>query len=490
MSTEGSENASWNDPNVLCCIDFKDSVASANDVANRVLQGMVREESTSYSMIQRQDLAMMIADRELAHRSYPLAKLSFPANRNAFRFQAGDLFRFNYAPYGITGMVFRIVSITEENMNTEVIKIDAIEDPYYLSNAVNFGTDRLPYPTPGNTYLPPDYGQPVLSLTNVTIIEAPYSILGGEGMAIIPIVTRETEYEIGYYVYESLDGGNSYTMIRSSTSFAVNGTLASNYPAETSEIDDTIGFYVDFYNADVSRITSITRDRLLQYTNLSLLGDEAITFQNIVPVEGYENRYYLSGIYRSRGDTLQVAHTIGEDFYFVGPTGAVPITVSAAVGSTRYYKIVPYSSRSAGDIANAMPISITFDGRAYAPYSPTNLVANGMAENPTYTSDIVLTWDPRVRLGGAGDGNPDMVTDAAPTWEGEFLVEVRVGGTLVRTATAINDDTWTYTSTMNTTDNGSLASSVTFTLINYIEDQYLPGIQYESLPITITVVQE
>jgi hypothetical protein len=493
MTTEGFGTAPWMESGELCCINFKDSVAVAEDPANMRIQGMVVEESVSYSMIQRQELAMAVADRDLMFKCYPLAKISFPANRDAFRLQCGDLFKLSYSSYGIVELVCRVASITEEDLNTEVIRVEAIEDPYYISNAVQYGAGGLDYPSPGNTDLPPGFGQPVISLADVTVVEAPFVVGTDPGtINITTLAGREMGYEVGYIIYLSTDGGASYNQIDTVTSFNATGDTVAAYSADTLQIDDDIGFEVDFNeSANVDQIQSITREQLLLFTNAAVLGDELITFQNIEPVIGYDDRYYLSGIYRGRLDTEQVDHDAGEDFYFLGSKGMTGITVhSLTPGSTAYFKLVPYSGRSAGDLAEAVPIPVTITGRSWAPLRPTNLSANDNGINATYTGDIVLDWHPRPRGSGAGYGNPDIVTDASPTWEGKFHIKVYVDDVEVREIDELDVITWTYTSSMNTTDNGTLADEVVFKMTNYLTYEEYPGNRYYSPETTLTVKKE
>jgi hypothetical protein len=474
-----------------CCVNFKDSVAVAEDPANRKLQGMVVEEAVSYSLIQRIELAQQLADRDLSFKSYPLARIRFMANRKAFRLQVGDQFVLNYSPYGISGMICRVVNITEEDIRTEVISIEAIEDFYHISNSVDYGSGGVEYPTPGNTSLPPDYRQPVTNLTEVQVIEAPYTpfIPNSENtIAVIPIASQEEGYEVGYVVYMSVDGGNSYVQHSVVNNFAVAGDLVYEYPADTFQIDDEVGFYVDVTNGSLDNVESITRERLLGWDRVSLIGDEIITFQDIEPVAGYEDRFYISGVFRGRLDTSPETHPVGTQFVYIGSSAITPITSSSLTyGSTVYFKLVPYSLRDSGDISAATEIQVDIGARAFCPYSPTNLTANDVGINATYTGDIVLDWHPRVRGTGAGEGDPSVVTDASPTWEGKFHVSVWVGGSMVRDTDEINAITWTYTSAMNTSDNTSLASEITFYVSNYLTYDEYPGERFYSDSASITV---
>lgn len=487
---ENLEDLPWVTGSTDCCVNFKDSVAVAEDPANKELQGMVVEEAVSYSMIQRQELALRLADRDLSFKCYPLAKIRFTANRKAFRLQVGDQFVLNYTPYGISGMIFRVFGISEEDLKTEVISIEAVEDYYHISNAVDWGNNGLEYPDPGNVNLPDSWGQPVQNLTEVAVIEAPYipSVpSSGDAISVIPVAAPETDYEMGYVVYMSVDGGVSYTQQKVVSTFAVSGDLVYDYSADTPQIDDEVGIYVDVTNGSLDGIESITRERLFGYDYISMIGDEMVTFQNIEPVAGYEDRFYLSGIYRGRLDTVQEDHIAGTQFFFIGSAITPITTTELTYGSTVYFKLIPYSQRDSADLSEAQEIQVDITARAFLPYAPINLTANDVGISPTYTGDIVLDWHPRVRAAGAGTGDPNVITDAEPTWEGKFKVQVYVGGSEVRSTDEINDDTWTYTSAMNTSDNGSMASEVTFYLANYLEYDAYPGERFYSDAISLTV---
>jgi hypothetical protein len=109
-------------------------------------------------------------------------------------------------------------------------------------------------------------------------------------------------------------------------------------------------------------------------------------------------------------------------------------------------------------------------------------MANGSSFAARYDTDIILTWSPRYRGKGAGIGIPGVVL-AESDREGLFEIEVWVNAVNVRTTTAINAATWTYTAAMNTADNGSLASSVVFKLLNYRAEG---GITYGSGQVEVT----
>ncbi len=448
-------------------IDFKESVVQANDMANRSIVGLNLSRSVRYMLHTITSNAMWVADKILRNAAYPLAQVSFPANRNLFRLEVGDPFKFTYEQYSIDPLICRVVQIREDNIESESIWVEAIEDLNYVTSNV------VTQPAPG---LAETEDLSLDDLTNIEIQEAPF-VIAGDNIRIIPLAAREAVTSLGYNLYISIDGGTSYTLLENIPVFNPYGTLDSGYPDTTYTLDDTVGFNITFTNDDVDIINSTTRSALFGGTNLAMLGSEIITFQTITPVSG--NTYTIENVYRGRFDTDKQSHTAGTDFWFLGLSNyRVVNSPDLVLGTTRYFKMVPYNIAQSGSVATAASDSLLIEGRAKKPYPALGLKANGTTWNPQYTSDTVLTWNTRERALWAGMTAPESQVDAAPTWEGYFKIEVIVSSVIVRTATAINDDTWAYTSGMNTTDNGALADTVTFRLYNYITTG---GITYTSV---------
>jgi len=461
-------------------VNIKEAMVQSDDPANKAIVGHVVPRTVRMMMFTTTENAQWAADRIVKSVAYPLAQLTFIANRNMFRMEVGDQFRYSSTEYNITDMVFRIANITEYNLTKEHVKVQAIEDVEYMASIGSFSDIPV-----GNT--PTGNKNVINMLEHILLIEAPY-VLSGNDIMLIPLAARATGSELGFNLYWSTTG-DSYTLAQQVTKFAVHGNLISAYPLSTSEIDDTVGFQVDIPNF-ASLIQSVTREQLFGQTNLSIIGNsnnniEIITFQTITPVSG--TIYEITGVYRNRFGSDKRYHYVGEDFWFVGPSAALVTNDEFTVGSTRYFKIVPYSATTVLSLAEANAYSITLVGTARMPYEPTNFGCNGVYVTPTYSGDCNLTWSPRVRGDGAGLGNPDYITEPPISWEGLFEVEVWVGGSKIRTQTGINALAWTYTSGMNSGDNGGLATTVVFKLRNYLTYE---GVEYTSSFITITVNKE
>jgi hypothetical protein len=215
--------------------------------------------------------------------------------------------------------------------------------------------------------------------------------------------------------------------------------------------------------------------------NAAIVGDEFITFQTVTPVT--TTQYKLTGVYRGRWGTTNKSHEVGEDFYFTGSTILTQSHASFTVGSTRYFKFVPFSSTIVGSLSDADVIEHTFTGEAYKPYEVINLKANGDNYWPIYyglpsPSDIVLTWNGRVRGEGTGLEDPAVVVDDPATFEGSFRVKFYVEDSLVRTADNLSSETYTYTAANILADTGGYPSHITAKVSNFIVGA--GSIEYES----------
>ena len=379
-------------------IDYKKGISPMSDIANRVINGKRQSRTTYISLITTPRNASWAADRAVKGMGYPLAQFTLPFNRDFFRVNVGGQFKFSYSKWGIVSMVCRVLMITEEEPGSSTINVQAIEDIDHISETIFGEAPHGKWPIEITT---------LYELENVSIIEAPY-VLAGDVIQVIPLASKRSGTEIGFYVYMSIDGGSSYQKIGTSTTYQLYGTLAEPIGQATYQVDeDSDGILIDFDVAkeeDLDQIQTITRSQMISGSNLALLGSEIISFQTVTPVTS--TRYRLSDIYWGRFDTENAAHSAGEDFWFIGTSLYTLISHSELViGSSRKFKYVPFNSGYAGDISEASEVSHSVTGRAQTPYVASNLMANGSTVG-RYTSDIALTWTSRIRGEGAGLGDP------------------------------------------------------------------------------------
>lgn len=454
-------------------IKLKEATTTARSLAYRNATGVRKYKTYSFPLFTRVAHAEWIANRMIRAQIYPQASIKLVVSREQFRIEAGDLFRLTLPEHGMNDIVFRCVDLDEDTLaDAEVITIVGIEELDYVSStATTIGRSTL------DDHAPTD----VEALDHVDFKEAPYAVAGAV-VNIIPLAAKKAGNELGCKVLISNDGGSSYTKIDTVNTFQLYGTLSGTYGTNTYMVDDTVGFQIDFpdmITEDLDVMETTTRAKLFSTTNISMLGDEILTWQTITPISG--TLYEFSGIRRGMFDTKRQAHSTGEDFWFIGGTGYRLVDDENILsGVTIHQKLVPFTTVAAGEESEATAVSGTLTGRAHTPYEPINLVVSG-----TYNTYINLQWGPRVRGGGLGTYSPEnVIEDNTYTHEGYFKVETVVSGSIVRTTTGIDARIWTYTEAMNLSDNGSLPSQVSFNLYNY---KTTNSVQYTSTATTLTV---
>lgn len=454
-------------------IDFKKSISDPNtgDIGNYVTQGRVVSKTIQLASFTTNKNAVWAAKHQLQKESYPFAFIDVPVNRNLFRLQVGDCFKFSYSKYGISNMICRILQIEEENLESEKIVIHAIEDVFGISNVIT------EYSDPEDDAIPPP-SYVLAAFTHQTVFEAPYVL--SDDIKVLPLACREDDLDLGFAVYLSIDDGASYLLMSRISNLQPYGTLVGTYPADTYTIDEETGFTIDFVD-DAELIETTTWANVFSAEqNIAILGDEIVSFRDITPVAG--TQYKLENIIRGRFGTQKVAHVADEGFWFIKKEIASVAHSEILAGVTRKFKLVPYNIKYSGDISEATAIDLSIEGESKKPYIPINFLANGSSKVARYSTDIVLAWSPRYRGKGAGIGSPGIVLADADR-EGLFEVEAWVSGSKVRTTDAIDAATWTYTEVMNNADNGALANEVLFKLLNYRTED---GVLYESDQVEVT----
>ena len=459
-------------------IYFRKAMADppAVDPGNQVLQGRRVSKTIQLGLFTTNKNAVWAANNQIQKESYPFKSISLPVNRNLFRLQVGDAFLFSYSKYNIVNKIYRVLVIREDNIESEQIEIQAIEDPFAITNSIDFENYTNP---DDNSIQRVDYT--LVPFDVESVLEAPYA-LSPDIISIVPLAAKNDDKILGFNTYISIDDGASYSFIGKIPNTRPYGVLANAYSADTFSIDNENSVVIDFESGQDS-IDSITFAACLSGKNLALIGAEIITFSTITPIT--TTQYELTGIIRGRFGSQKEAHMAGSAFYFLGNEISFLTFQEALPGATRKIKLVPYNIKLSGSVADATAIDLSISGKTKTPYIPINLVANGVSFASRYDTDIILTWSGRKRGTGAGIGTPGIIL-ASSVHEGLFDIEVYVSSSLVRTISDIDALTYTYTEAMNLADNGSLASEVLFKLTNHITTD---GYKYESDQVEVTCLK-
>lgn len=145
----------------------KATTLTVQDLGNIRAQGVRIPEKIDRTAIDDPDQIRVVAGRELASRSTPLAKMDFEINRIAWPYGPGSVVIIEWPEYELAPTVFRIISMGKGNLKEGTINVRAVEDIYALGG-IEYTEDQTPddiVPIPENPAEPPDAGQTVLSTT-------------------------------------------------------------------------------------------------------------------------------------------------------------------------------------------------------------------------------------------------------------------------------------------------------------------------------------
>ncbi len=529
--------------------DYEDAVCDpiATNLANQQQQGMVVSETLDLGLFTTNANAVWAAQESLRKLSYPLATLSAELNRDAFRLQPGDVFKFQYAPYGIEAMYFRLTQIDEEDLESETISITAEEEYTSVSSILTTpatytkrSSASTSYAVDGDalswteTHVAVPGESFTLETTSPTSVEVAdedgnlytngtdYYLDGGEvnildsassgslitaGEELTVSVTTKPEAHVRFvempYVWAGADIKVLPLVSRPNTInagfYIYTSTSGESYSLDSTEntfcvYGELLDDYPTTFQIDDEvgfRVSFLTDDvdSIESCTREQLLGSRnlALLGDELITVQTIEpvtERVYLfTGIYRGRFGTEQSAHEIGEDFFFIGSSPPEALT------STEFtYGETRYFKAVQ---YNAQYSSTEASEDAY------ELTFTGLSRTP-YTPQNMIANDkgfhPEYSTGvvlewsgrerGSGAGTSGPSTsDTEPEWEGLFRLDVYSGDTLALSVSALDALTYTLTQAALTTAEVH-GDDLTCKLYNY---RTVSGVTYISDAAELTV---
>ncbi len=167
--------------------------------------------------------AQQAAARALAALAYPLATITIEADRSAWAFRPGAVFKLVWPPLGITGMVCRVVRVGTGRLDSGAIEIEAMEDV--------FAVDWTAYsPPPSTGWVDPAGDVP--ALTGQAALAAPYEAvknLAFQGadvqQAVVMAARGAVGLSMGFNVYVEKETPNQWFVPTAVPFFTPSGTL-------------------------------------------------------------------------------------------------------------------------------------------------------------------------------------------------------------------------------------------------------------------------
>jgi len=419
---------------------FTERTAQAQDLASIEVQGgEVSLQDLTLRGFSNATAAQQAAARALAALAYPLATVTIEADRSAWAFRPGSVFKLVWPPLGITGMVCRVVRVGTGRLDSGRIEIEAMEDV--------FAVDWTAYtPPPSTGWVDPAGDVP--ALTDQGALAAPYEAVKDYGFqgadvqqAVAMAARGAVGLSMGFKVYVQREDG-SWFVPTEVPFFTPSGTLASAIDETTSEIVVSSG-------PDSNRVESVSGPDFSQGVNVAWLElngvEEFIAFQTVIQGSGSITLQVLA---RGCLDTAPTAFPAGTRVWFisygseiVNIRGPVPPIVTI----NNWLRFQPYNNKGEYPFASCQDslVVATTPARSEKVYCPTDVRFNGQSYPASITGELTVSWSHRNRLGTWSYADSGATAGAEPETEYDVLVYGELG-TLVHTEAGLTGTSWTY----------------------------------------------
>lgn len=425
---------------------FKERVVQAQEMANFAIRGQLSSDTIPFRGFSNATIAQQVAMRELKTHSYPLARGRLKANRKAWNLRIGGVFKFTWTPLGITGMVVRITSINYGALEAGEIQIDFVEDIF----AVAF-----------TAYTPPTASGWTEPLTDPVapqaqfLQEVPYYLTEGGERRLMIAAVRNDGTSTGFEVWT--DEGAGFYQSNTVEMFCPSGVLQSAYLRNTPALDTT-GFVIQG-GRDLERLVSTDAGGRARGDNLLVIDDEWMSWQTVM--NNGDGTYTISGIVRGILDTIPADHAAGARVFFISDGSGLTREDAYPADQTINARCLPFNARGTVSLDSVSTITRAMASRAQKPYPPGNVRVNNLSWPVATREDAVLTWAHRHRIQQTSIVQQDDGNQAASP-EGNYTVEVRVGGTLRQTFAGLTGTQQVYTALQRFTDDKDGSKTVVF----------------------------
>lgn len=438
--------------------NWTERVAQWQNLANLQVQGVTVATQVEYRGFSNSHSAGLAAARVAKAVSYPFARLRLKVNRLAWALRSADVFKLNWPPLGITGMVCRVTRPASGDLENGLMSLEVVEDSFSVSGTAY--TDP-----PGS-----QWGDPVappVAAAQQALFEIPYHLATLSGRQLAALAARAAASLTGFQVWSDPAGGTTYVLTNEVSSWCPYGELTGSYAKNTSALDAT-GFSVG-NTIDIDALESVSPLAIYSGYNLALIDNEIIAWQT---VGGSGATRQITNVLRGVLDTVPADHSSGAKVWFFGsgPLAIVDPSVGYTVDGTVTAKLLPFTAVATLPIASASQISKATVNRAAKPLPPGNVKVGGIAWPTSFAAgaDRAVTWSIRNRVWQKA--GHDVVAQDSGDYplggtEGDYTVEVRVGGVLKRTVTSIAGTSWTWTAAMQTADAATAGTSVSIRVI-------------------------
>ncbi|QKW95563.1 central tail hub [Stenotrophomonas phage vB_SmaS-AXL_3] len=376
--------------------EYADKAATAQDFANINFQQRVKNTDISVPGCFVNDEANNLAVRQLSLLSVPLFQIEIRCNRKASLMKPGDVFIFNYAPYGITNMVMRIQRIDKGLLTDGVVTINAVQDRFATALAV-FA------PPGGSGWVPIQTG--ALPVTDRLFFETPkwfHQFLetkpAANQAAGYVVAKKPGSASVGYDAEVSANGTYSDVLLAADDNpYSGSFLLATSFTASNGRSG---GYSAAGFRIEVVDLPTELVDQNGSYDPTGqffvLMNGEFMQPTDLV--NNGDGTYDFTGVYRALLDTTFQTHAIGSRGYLVKQSdGLLPTFVGDT--ATLYGRLRDVTPNDTLPVDQALTNSLVMSQRAYRPAPPDYVTVEGSRAPSAVAAggSVSLSWRARNR---------------------------------------------------------------------------------------------
>lgn len=353
----------------------KNGSVTVQDIALAAQQQATIGTTVQFPGFTNGTIATRAAARTLKALSTPLASATIYANRKAASLNVGDVFVLTWPRFGVSQLVMRVTNIELGALESNLVKIQAIEDVFALSNAIYAAPTPSDWTNPNNPPAPCPYH---------CVIEAPFwELVQRMGEMDARALPATAGFVVATGVRPSSDASNAklYTDVTGvweeagPVDFCPTAILTAAVSSNTTTFP--IGAGVDL---DIVQV-----------------GTYALIDSELVRIDAVSDTSLTVG--RGVLDTVAKPHAVGARLFFADAFFESD-GIEYATGEQADIRLLPSTGLGTLDLASAPTQSVAIVARQYKPYPPGQFRINGQAYPDAVRGDqgITVSWTHRDRL--------------------------------------------------------------------------------------------
>lgn len=414
----------------------KEDTVTAQDNGAIAAQGGVSSTSRNYHGIASQELALFVAERDLAAVVHPIQTCDAEVTREFWKSIPYGVVDMSWPEKGVERAIFRISKVSRGE-SSRTVKLSLYEDVFSLDRASYLEPSDTEWVDPSSPPAPLDNfylgTAPAFLAAAALGLEDPGELIYPDAISLL-VVPPDVQDDIGYELVTYATNTVGETSAVSLGDRILNATWLST-EAIPQEARSTIALPLPMGPFPAAG------DFLLAGTT-----DDASEIMVVRSVTS-------TGLVVDRGllDTVPRAWPIGTRFWSIPAVNVAPdVSRRAAFEQVRYH-LLTQTSRGTLALADAPEISATLSDRAHLPLRPANVAVGGVSfgqyDLPDAASSVTITWSNRNRADESTQAllwtDPDVVGEAGQTTA--ILVQDAATSAVIKTITGLTGSSYAFT---------------------------------------------